>query len=316
MDLKEIASIISTEFNGSNFDVSGMNTLKDASKSEISFVANSKYISEIKDSKAGAIIVDEKTKEYIPDGCVALVVNFPYWEMATLSKYFAPSIEDEFSLEPEIGEGSKVSLKAEVANGASIGKNCTILAGVYVGANVVIGDNTILYPNVVVYRDCIIGNDCIIHANTTIGSDGFGFATSKIGEHRKIYQNGNVIIEDDVEIGSSTTIDRAVFSSTFIKKGSRIDNLVQIGHNCVIGEYSVLVSQAGISGSTTMGRNVVMGGQSATAGHLEIAAFTTMAARSGVTKSIKESGLTFAGFPLMPHRTWLKLQGKLARIIK
>ncbi len=167
-----------------------------------------------------------------------------------------------------------------------------------------------------IYRDSLIGSDCIIHANTTVGSDGFGFATSKMGEHRKIYQNGNVVIEDDVEIGSSTTIDRAAFGTTLIKKGVRIDNLVQVGHNCVIGEYSVIVAQAGISGSTTMGRNVVMGGQSATSGHLEIAPFTTMAARSGVTKSIKQSGLTFAGFPLMQHKQWLKLQAKIARLLK
>lgn len=316
MKISEIASIIGTQFSGIDFEVTGMNTLKDASKTEISFVSNSKYVNDIKDSKAGAIIVDESTKEHVSDGCVALVVDAPYWQMATLSKYFAPDIEDDSLPLAQIGENSKISSKAEIANGAIIGRNCTILAHVYIGSKSVIGDNTIIYPNVTVYRDCVIGNDCIIHANTTVGSDGFGFATSKLGEHRKIYQNGNVVIEDDVEIGSSTTLDRAAFGTTLIKKGVRIDNLVQIGHNCVIGEYSVIVAQAGISGSTTMGRNVVMGGQSATAGHLDIAPFTTMAARSGITKSIKKSGLTFAGFPLMEHRTWLKLQAKLAKLVK
>jgi UDP-3-O-[3-hydroxymyristoyl] glucosamine N-acyltransferase len=316
MDLKEIASIIGAELIGENFEVSGMNTLKDASKTEISFVANSKYIKEIQDTNAGAVIVDKGTLKHVPEGSAALVVDFVYWQMATLSKYFAPVIEDETLPHAKIGEGTKVSSKAEIANGAVIGKNCTIMAHVYIGTNAVIGDNTVIYPSVTIYRDCKVGNDCVIHANTTIGSDGFGFATNKMGEHRKIYQNGNVVIEDDVEIGSSTTIDRAAFGTTLIKKGVRIDNLVQVGHNCIIGEYSVLVSQSGISGSTTMGRNVVMGGQSATAGHLEIAPFTTMAARSGVTKSIKESGLTFAGFPLMEHKTWLKLQAKIARLIK
>jgi len=316
MDLKDIAKIINSDFSGDDFNITGMNTLKDAAKSELSFVSNSKYIKDIQNSNAGAIIVDSSTKEYVPDGCIALVVDAPYWEMATLSKYFAPVIEDDSLAKAEIGEGSKISLKAEVANGAKVGKNCTIMAHVYIGTDAVIGDNTIIYPNVTIYRDCKIGNDCIIHANTTVGSDGFGFATNKLGQHRKIYQNGNVVIEDDVEIGSSTTIDRAVFGTTLVKQGVRIDNLVQIGHNCVIGEYSVLVAQAGISGSTTMGRNVVMGGQSATAGHLDIAPFTTMAARSGVTKSIKDSGKTFAGFPLMEHRTWLKLQGKIAKLLK
>jgi len=316
MDLNEIASIINAKFDGNNFEVLGMNTLKNATKNEISFVSNSKYIKEIQTSNAGAIIVDSSSKNFIPDGCVALVVDFPYWEMATLSKYFAPSIEDNKLPQAIIGDGTKISPKAEVANGAKIGKNCTILAHAYVGANSIIGDNTVIYPSVTIYRDCIIGKDCIIHANSTIGSDGFGFATSKIGEHKKIYQNGNVIIEDNVEIGSSTTIDRAVFGSTLIKKGTRIDNLVQVGHNCEIGEYSVMVAQSGLAGSTKLGRNVVMGGQSATAGHIEIAPFSTFAARSGVTKSIKESGLTFGGFPLMEQKTWLKLQAKIARLLK
>ena len=316
MTLKEIASIINVEFDGDDFEVLGMNALKDATKDEISFVSNSKYIKDIQNSNAGAIIVDSSTKEYVPDNCIALVVEAPYWEMAILSRYFASSIESDELPHAKIGEGSRVSDRAEIANGAKIGKNCTIMSGVYVGTNSVVGDNTILYPNVVIYRDCIVGSACILHANTTIGSDGFGFATNKLGEHKKIYQNGNVVIEDDVEIGSSTTIDRAVFKSTIIKKGVRIDNLVQVGHNCVIGEHSVLVAQAGISGSTTMGRNVVMGGQSATAGHLKIAPFTTMAARSGVTKSIKESGKIFAGFPLMEHKIWLKLQAKIARLLK
>ena len=316
MKISQIASLLDCVYEGQEFEIKAMNTLNNATKDELSFVSNVKYIKDIKTSNAGAIIIDEKNKNALPDGCVALVVDDPYWSMAVISKYFTPDIEDESLHVAIVGEGSKVSAKAELANGAVVGKNCTILAGVYVGANSVIGDNTVLYPNVVVYRDCKIGNNCIIHANSTIGGDGFGFATNKMGEHKKIYQNGNAIVEDDVEIGSSTTIDRAVFGSTIIKKGVHIDNLVQVGHNCEIGEYSVMVAQSGIAGSSKFGRNVVMGGQSATSGHLEIAAFNTFAARSGITKSIKESGKTFAGFPLMEHRTWLKLQGKIARLLK
>ena len=316
MDIKEIAKIIGFEYNGDSFEIAGINTLKDALPHEISFVTNSKYFKDVEDSKAGAIIISSSVASSVPVNSIALVVDEPYLMMAKLSKYFAPPIEDEDLQNALIGEGTKISPKAEIANGTVVGKNSTIMAGVYVGSNCIIGDNTILYPNVVVYRDCKIGSNCIIHANTTIGSDGFGFATNKIGEHTKIYQNGNVVIEDDVEIGSSTTIDRAVFKTTLIKKGVRIDNLVQIGHNCEIGEYAVLVSQTGIAGSSKLGRNVVMGGQSATSGHLEVAAFNTFAARSGITKSIKESSGTYAGFPLMEHKLWLKLQGKLARLIK
>jgi len=316
MRLQEIAKIIGAEFSGEDIEITAMNTLKDASKTELSFVSNAKYIKDISLSNAAAIIVDSKTKGEVPNGCVALVVDNPYWEMATISKTFAPPIEDDSLAKPIIGEGSKISPKAEVANGAKIGKNCTILAHTYIGANVEIGDNTIIYPNTTVYRDCIIGSDCIIHSNTSIGADGFGFATNKLGEHKKIYQNGNAVIEDDVEIGSNVSIDRAVFGATLIKKGVRIDNLVQIAHNCEIGEYSVFVAQSGSAGSTKLGRNVVVGGQAAFAGHLEIAPFSTFAARSGVTNDIKESGKTFGGFPLLEQRAWLKLQVKIAKLLK
>jgi len=316
MKLSKIASIIDADFQGEDVEIIGINTLKDAKENEISFVSNAKYIKEIKDTNAAAVIVSQNDVDEVPSGCSALVCENPYWSVAILSKYFAPAIEDDTLPSPKIGTNSKVSPKAEIANGAVVGANCTVLAHVYVGANAVIGDNTVLYPSVTVYRDCRVGNDCIIHANSVIGSDGFGFATNNLGEHKKIYQNGNVVLENDVEIGSNVSIDRAVFGSTILKKGVRIDNLVQIGHNCEVGEYSVMVSQSGLAGSTTLGRNVVMGGQAAAAGHLKIAAFSTFAARSGITSSIKEPGKTYAGFPLMDHRQWLKLQAKLARLLK
>ena len=173
----------------------------------------------------------------------------------------------------------------------------------------------ILYPNVVVYRDCVIGSSCIIHANTTIGCDGFGFATNNLGQHKKIYQNGNVIIEDDVEIGSSTTIDRAVFGTTYIRKGTKLDNLIQIGHNCDIGEQTLMAGQVGISGSTKIGQNVIMGGQSATAGHLSVGDFATIAGKGGVTKSL-EGGKTYAGFPAIEINLWRKMQVLLHRLLK
>ena len=316
MKLSTIAALIGAEFQGEDRDIISMNTLKDATQSELSFVANVKYIKDIATSSAAAIICDEKSASHVPKSSVALVVDAPYWKMAVVSAHFAPPLEDSEAAEAEIGEGTNIAPTATLANGAKIGKNSTIMAGVYVGSNVVVGDNTILYPNVVVYRDCKIGNNCIVHAGTIIGGDGFGFATNKLGEHRKIYQNGNTVIEDDVEIGSNTTIDRAVFGSTLIKKGVRIDNLIQIGHNCEVGEGSVLAAQSGLAGSTIVGRSNVFGAQSGTAGHLTIAPFNTFAARTGITKSVEVSGKTFAGFPFMDHRTWLKVQGKIARLIK
>lgn len=316
MNIKELAANIGIELQEVGFEVTGMNTLSDATSSEVSFVANSKYLKDVESSKAGAILIDEANKDKVPEGCIALVVESPYWDMATLSKYFWTPIEDDALAQAVIGEGTKVSVKAEIANGAIIGENSTIMAGVYVGANAKVGDNTIIYPNVVVYKDCVVGNDCIIHAGTAIGSDGFGFASNKMGEHNKIYHNGNVVIGDDVEIGSNTSIDRAVFGSTIVKTGARLDNLIHVAHNCEIGEYAVVAGQTGFAGSSKIGRSNVFGAQSGVAGHLEIAPFNTFAARTGVTKTVSTSGKTYAGFPFMDHKSWLKIQGKLARLIK
>lgn len=316
MKLSEIAELIGADFNGSDKEITSMNTLSDATPSELSFVANAKYVKDIASSNAAAIIVDEKTKEFVPEGCTALVVEAPYWQMAVASAKFTPALEDYDSPGASVGEGSIISPKAEIANGATVGNNCTIMAGVYIGSNAVVGDNTILYPNVVLYRDCKVGNDCIIHAGTALGSDGFGFASDKMGIHKKIYHNGNVVIEDDVEIGSNTSVDRAVFGTTLIKQGSRLDNLIHIAHNCEVGEYSVIAGQSGLAGSSKIGRSTVLGAQTGVAGHLEIAPFNTFAARTGVTKTIKESGKVFAGFPFMDHKSWLKIQGKIARLIK
>ncbi|MBT4031120.1 MAG: UDP-3-O-(3-hydroxymyristoyl)glucosamine N-acyltransferase, partial [Campylobacteraceae bacterium] len=197
-----------------------------------------------------------------------------------------------------------------------IGDNSTVMSGAFIGDNVTIGENCIVYPNVIIYRDCIVGNDVTIHAGTVIGSDGFGFATTKDGQHIKIYQNGNVTIGNNVEIGSNCTIDRAAFASTTIEDMVRIDNLVHIAHNCRIGHGSILVTQTGLSGSTILNEYVVMAGQTGTTGHLEIAAFTTISARGVVSKSITEPKKQWAGFPLVEHRTWMKLQGKIQRLLK
>jgi len=314
MKLFEIAALLGCSGVEDSLDIRGMNTLREASEGEISFLSDSKYEKELEATKASAVILPASKAHLLPKGVIALPSDEPYMSVALLSKHFSKPIRSS-EVPPVIGEGSVVYPSAHIENGASIGSNCTIMSGVYVGADAVIGDDVILYPNVCIYRDCRIGNRVMIHAGSVIGSDGFGYAHTKMGEHVKLYQNGNVVIEDDVEIGANTTVDCAVFGSTIIKQGSKIDNLVQIGHNCIIGEHSILVSQTGLAGSTTLGRNVVMGGQSATAGHLSIAPFTTMAARSGVTKSITNKGV-YSGFPLMEHKMWLKMQAKLAKMLE
>jgi len=315
-ELSELLQQIGVEYSGDSITISALNTLSDANAFELSFLQNKKYVDQLKTTKAGAVLVTEDMVQHIPSETLAVVVEDPYMTLAHASKLFAPLLLDPNASEAIIGEGSTVAEGAHVQKGAIIGRNTLIMPGAFVGRGAQIGDNTILHANATVYHDCVVGSDCIIHSGCVVGSDGFGFATSKLGTHTKLYQNGHVEIEDDVELGAGVTIDRAVFGRTLIKEGVRMDNLVHIGHNCEIGEYSVLVAQTGIAGSTTLGRNVVMGGQSATAGHLTIAPFTNFAARAGVTKSITESGKTFGGFPLMEQKQWLKLQVKIARLLK
>lgn len=296
--------------------ISGLNTLINANESEISFLENKKYLKDLENTKAAAVFVSEEFASLLPKDTIALITQEPYLKLAHASKLFAPKLVESTGKDAVISNDSIVMNNVYLGKNVKIGENCTIMAGAYISDNVSIGSNTTIYPNVVVYRDCTIGSHCIIHSGTVIGSDGFGFAHTKEGKHVKIYQNGNVIIEDDVEIGSNASIDRAVFGTTLIKEGSKIDNLVQIAHNCIIGEYSIITAQVGISGSTVLGRNVVMGGQSGTAGHLEMAPFTTIAARGGVTKSITQGGKTWAGFPLFEHKPWLRLQGRIAKLLK
>ena len=316
MKLSLIAEAIGVSFEGEDVEIEGIHTLDDATSAQMSFLDNPKYINSLENTSAKAVLCNAAAAENVPSGCIALVDEEPYLKLALASKLFAPDVIELEGDAPVIGEGSFVSEKAFVGRGAVIGKNVKVLPGAFVGCLAKIGDNTILHSNVTVYRDCEVGQECIIHAGTVIGSDGFGFAHTKMGEHVKIYQNGNVIIEDDVEIGANCAIDRAVFGTTIIRKGCKIDNLVQFGHNVDIGEYSILVAQCGIAGSTTLGRNVVMGGQSATAGHLTIAPFAQFAARSGITNDVKDGSKTYGGFPLMEQRSWLKLQAKLARLLK
>jgi len=315
MKLSFLAKELNLKLVGEDKEIEKIQSLDIADFKDLSFLENSKYLKDLKTTKAAAVILQEKFIKELPNGVSALISDEPYLSLAYATKYFTkPPIEDEGD-EPIIEEGAKIYPNVYVGKNSKISKNVILMPGVFVGDNVEIGKNTIIYPNVTVYRDCKIGQNCIIHAGTVIGSDGYGFAHTKDGKHIKIYQNGNVIIEDDVEIGANCTIDRAVFDSTIIKKGTKLDNLIQIGHNCEIGENVLMASQVGISGSSILGRNVVMGGQSATAGHLKIGDFAVIAARGGVTKSI-EGGKTYAGFPLMLHKEWLKLQAKLSQFLK
>ncbi len=310
--LSEIAQKIGIDCR-SDIEINSLSTLKDANSKSLSFFHKESYLNDLKETKAVAVILKEEFVKYLPNGVIALITDEPYKKMALATKLFAykPTAK---TYKAEIGENTEVCDSVKFGKGVKIGKNCVIMSNSFLGDNVEVADGTIIYPNVTIYHDSKIGSNCIIHSGVVIGSDGFGFA-SKDSTNVKFYQIGNVVIGDNVEIGANTTIDRATLGSTLIKSNAKLDNLIQVGHNCEIGEYSIIVSQVGLSGSTKLGVGVVMGGQSATAGHLEIGDRAMLAARSGVTKSL-EGGKIYGGFPAVDIKIWRKTQAAIARLIK
>ncbi|WP_298028452.1 UDP-3-O-(3-hydroxymyristoyl)glucosamine N-acyltransferase [uncultured Campylobacter sp.] len=312
MKLSKIAEILNIELNGADAEITAINSLQNARQSELSYCDSDKNEKFLFATKAAAVLV--KIGTAAPSGVRALECENPHLAFAILSAHFAkPLIRS--------GAPAKIAASAQIEQGvhigvnSTIGENCVILSGAYIGDDVHIGSGCVIHANAVIYNDTIIGERCIIHANAVIGSDGFGYAHTKTGEHVKIYHNGNVVLQDEVEIGACTTIDRAVFGSTIIGRGSKIDNLVQIGHNCELGQNCLIVSQVGLAGSTTLGRNVVMGGQSGSGGHVSVGDFTQIAARGGISKDLA-GGKNYAGHPIMELSEWFKLQAKIVRFFR
>ncbi len=314
MKLSQICQEIAIEFSDKDIEITGLHTLTEATSSQISFFNDKRYINQLLTTKAGAVLIDKQYADLLPQTSIALITDEPYLKLALASKFFAHKIETK-TAHPHMGSSCDIDKRVRFGKDVTLGDNVIIMAGAYIGDGVTIGSDTLIYPNVTIYHGSKIGSNCIIHAGTVIGSDGYGFAHSKSGEHIKIYQNGNTLIEDDVEIGANCVVDRAVFGTTYIRKGTKLDNLIQIAHNCDVGEHSLMASQVGLAGSTTTGRNLVMGGQSGTAGHLHIGDFVTIAGKGGVTKSL-DSGKTYAGFPAIEHKRWLKLQAKISSLLK
>ncbi len=315
MRLNELLRKIGLKEVDKDIEIDDIRDLESANQNHLSYIDGDKHINELKNTNAGVIFIKDKYNKFVSKKNIAIVCDNPHLYMAYSSKYFKKDLICKEYIEPKIGKDCYISKKASIGSSCTLGNHTVVLDGAVLGNNVKVGENCTIYPNVTIYNDTVIGSNCTVHAGTVVGSDGFGYAHTKTGEHIKIYHNGNVILENDVEIGANCTIDRAVFGSTVIKKGTKIDNLVQIGHNCIIGENSILVAQSGLAGSTKLGRNVVMGGQSATAGHLKIGDFATIAARGGVTKNI-DGGQVYGGFPLVLQRDWLKLQAKISKLIK
>ncbi|WP_261530355.1 UDP-3-O-(3-hydroxymyristoyl)glucosamine N-acyltransferase [Campylobacter lari] len=310
MKISEIAKFLGIEYYGDDIEITALNSLNNASFTELSYCDGEKNSKKIASSGAGAILVSKEFENLVSKDCIKLVVDNPHLSFALLSKLFAKPLISSEKKKSKIAKSAKIMPNVYIGENVQIADHVVIMAGAYIGDNVSIGEYTIIHPNVVIYNDTKIGKKCHLLANCVIGSDGFGYAHTKNGEHYKIYHNGNVILEDFVEVGACTTIDRAVFESTIIKQGTKIDNLVQVGHNCEVGENCLIVAQSGISGSSILGKNVTMGGQSATSGHLEIGDFATIAARGGVTKNL-EGARVYGGFPIMLQKDWLKFQAKI-----
>ena len=287
--LKELADAIGAELVGDGqTSIAGVGTLDDAAPGQIAFLSNPKYLRQLEETKASAVIVAPSVKT---DRRPILRAKDPYFAFALAVRHLHGARRHPFA---------GIHPRANVDPTATIGEGTTIYPGVYVGPRTRIGRDCVLHANVVIYEDCMIGNRVIIHSNTTIGPDGFGFATHE-GVHHEIPQIGNVIIEDDVEIGSNCSIDRAALGSTVIGKGSKLNDLIAIGHNTKMGPHCLIVSQVGIAGSSTVGHHVTLAGQVGVAGHIEIGDNVTVGAQAGVTNSVPEQSVML-GSPAMPIR--------------
>jgi len=316
--LKQIADLVGGEVLGDKgVLIKGISSLALAGDGEISFFRGSGFKDQIKATKASALIVREAIDTYKG---AQIVVRDPYLAYARVAALFSPpvprfeGISEKAIIEKDVKIGEDVSIYPLVYIGyeSVIGSKVTIFPGVYIGNRVKIGDGTVVYPNVTIMSDCIIGKDVTVHGGTVIGSDGFGYARD--GDvNVKIPQVGIVEIEDDVEIGANNTIDRAAIGKTVIRSGVKTDNLVQIGHNVVVGENTLVVAQVGIAGSTKIGKNVIIGGQVGFADHVEIGDRVMIGAKSGVSHSIP-AGEIVSGIPTMPHRLWLKTRGNIKKL--
>lgn len=317
--LREVAQLIDgTVMGDESIVITGICGIKEAKEGDLTFVANSKYLHLMKNTAASAIITSRDVKR-APKAIIQ--TDNPSLAFAKMVQLLAPNeIRHPKGIHPTAVIGQNVVLGKDVAiepygvieDHAVIGNRTVLCTGVYVGHHSQIGEDCLVYPHVIIRERVQIGNRVIIHSGTVIGSDGFGFSTVK-GVHHKIPQIGTVLIEDDVEIGANVTIDRARFDKTWIKKGTKIDNLVQIAHNVIVGENTVIVAQTGISGSTVIGNNVILAGQSGIVGHVSIGDNAVVAAQAGVTKSIPKN-VCVSGYPAKPHAQAKRINACVQRL--
>ena len=322
LTLQEVAALVGGDLEGNadpKLAIVGVNALLEADARQVSFLANPKYKTDMANSKAAAVLLGRK-EEAVPASRAVIRVDDPYLSFALLQRHFHPAPvatglrhgTAAIAASANLADDVDVGPQAVIGEGVRIGAGSIVGAGCVIGDNAVIGAACLLHPRSVVAADCVLKDRVILQAGAVIGSDGFGYAWSG-REHVKIPQVGRVVLEEDVEIGANSCIDRGAIGDTVIGRGVKLDNLIQIGHNVQIGAYSIMASQVGISGSTHVGRGCQIGGQAGIAGHLHIADGCKLAARTGVMGDL-ETGGTYAGMPAIPHRLWLRVSALLIKL--
>ena len=324
------AEVIAQHFNGEiigdpNVKVSSVSKIEYGKPGNICFLANPKYEQYLYTCKASVIIINKSFKPKEPVEPTLILVENAYEAVASLldllntlkrAKRSGRSWRSSCAWSAKLGKGVYVGEFSTVGKKSRIGKDTQIYPQVYIGNDVTIGENCVLYPGVKVYDGCKIGNNCILHANVVIGSDGFGFAPREDGSYKKIPQTGIVTIEDDVEIGANTVVDRATMGTTLIGKGVKLDNLIQVAHNVEVGEHTVMAAQTGIAGSTKIGAKCVIGGQVGIAGHLTLHDKTSIGAQAGIMGNTKKEGETLMGSPAFDYKHYLKCYAMFRKLAK
>ncbi len=319
ISLNDLAQAIGVKLYGQgNISITGVNNLEGAKPGDLAYLAHNRFLEQAKQSQVSALLVSKPYDELtIPQ----LISDNPQFDFIQLSNRFFPIPLPSRGVAQAISKGENVRIGSDVSIGpfvtlghrTTIGDRVTIYPGVCLGDDVSIGEDSIVYPQVAILDRCEIGARVVIHAGTVIGSDGFGYIQHK-GVNHKVPQRGNVRIEDDVEIGANVTIDRATFGCTLIKRGTKIDNLVQIAHNVTIGDNSIVVAQVGIAGSTTIGQQVMIGGKAGLVDHLTVGDHAKIAAGASVLKNVEEGTTVGGGIPALPAEAALKRQILIDRL--
>ncbi len=317
-----IASMIGGKVEGDgNVKLIGFAKIEEAVPGYVTFIANPKYSHYIYETKASAVLISEDFTLEHPVEPVLIRVKDPYKALADMMNAMESTRPQPKGIEQPcfiadgvtVPDDAYIGAFAYIGKGAVIGKGAKIYPQTYIGDNVRIGENSVIRAGAKIYQDCVIGNRCIIHSGAVIGADGFGFAPCPDGSYEKIPQIGNVILEDDVEIGANTTVDRATFGSTRIGKGTKLDNLIQVAHNVEIGMGNVFAAQVGIAGSTKIGNYNMVGGQVGFAGHIQVGNMNQFGAQSGIPNSVGD-GNRLIGYPAVELRQFAKTQVYLKRL--